>query len=99
MGDCNAEPLPHREGETAMIMEAATLPGLEIAPRPCTPRQLQVLELLANGCTLAQAAYRLGISLSTAKTHLNNARERMGGITRQQLLLKLALARVIQVNA
>ncbi len=82
-----------------MLLENATIPGLEVPPRACTPRQLQVLELLANGCNLAQAAYRLGISRSTAKTHLNNARERMGGLTRQQLLLRLALQRVIHVTA
>lgn len=69
------------------------------APSPLTPRQLQVLELLANGMTAAQAGYCLGITEGTVKTHLLNARERQGGITRQQLILRLVLTGLIQVKA
>ena len=38
-----------------------------------TPREIEVLRLLADGCTYAQAAVRLGISLHTVTTHVKNA--------------------------
>lgn len=74
---------------------AVSLPMMP--PRAPTPRQLDVLRLLADGLTLAEAAYRLGITRLTAKSHLANARERMGGLTRTQLLLWLEREGLIQV--
>jgi DNA-binding CsgD family transcriptional regulator len=38
-----------------------------------TPRQSAVLRLLARGCTYAQAAARLGVSLHTVASHIKNA--------------------------
>jgi len=38
-----------------------------------TPREVDVLRLLANGCTYSQAAQRLGISTHTVVTHIKNA--------------------------
>jgi DNA-binding CsgD family transcriptional regulator len=38
-----------------------------------TRRELEVLRLLASGCTCCQAAARLGISPHTVVTHLKNA--------------------------
>jgi DNA-binding CsgD family transcriptional regulator len=38
-----------------------------------TPRELDVLRLLAGGCTYSQAAGRLGISPHTVVTHVKNA--------------------------
>jgi DNA-binding CsgD family transcriptional regulator len=81
-----------------MLQENAVLPGIS-TERRLTPRQLQVIELLANGLNLAEAAYRLGIARCTAKQHVENARERMGGLTRQQLILRLALEGAICVTA
>jgi DNA-binding CsgD family transcriptional regulator len=37
-----------------------------------TPRESEVLRLLAFGCTYAQAADRLGVSLHTVTTHVKN---------------------------
>jgi len=38
-----------------------------------TPRELDVLRLLASGCTCWQAALRLGVSPNTVVTHIKNA--------------------------
>ena len=37
-----------------------------------TPRETQVLRLLASGCTYSQAADRLGMSPHTITTHIKN---------------------------
>ena len=38
-----------------------------------TPREVDVLRLVANGCTYSQAAQQLGISPHTVVTHIKNA--------------------------
>jgi DNA-binding CsgD family transcriptional regulator len=38
-----------------------------------TPRELEVLRLLASGCSYWQAASRLGISPHTVVSHIKNA--------------------------
>lgn len=38
-----------------------------------TRRELEVIQLVAAGCTYAQAAERLGVSLNTITTHIKNA--------------------------
>ena len=47
-----------------------TKKGRQPTPRPLTGRELEVLELLARGATNPQIAQALGISLHTAKTHV-----------------------------
>lgn len=46
-----------------------------IEPRPVslTPREADVLRHIAQGCTYAQAAGRLGVSPHTVTTHIKNA--------------------------
>ena len=43
-----------------------------------TPREVDVLRLLASGCTCVQAARRLGISHHTVVTHIKNAYRKLG---------------------
>ncbi len=43
-----------------------------------TSREAAVLQLIAHGCTYAQAAYRLGISLHTVASHIKNAYRKLG---------------------
>lgn len=38
-----------------------------------TPREVDVLRLVATGCTYSQAAQQLGISPHTVVTHIKNA--------------------------
>lgn len=43
-----------------------------------TPRERDVLQLIARGCTYAQVADRLGISLHTVTTHVKNTYRKLG---------------------
>jgi DNA-binding NarL/FixJ family response regulator len=41
-------------------------------PLPLTPREIDVLRLLAHGCTYTEIADRLGVSLHTVVSHVKN---------------------------
>jgi DNA-binding NarL/FixJ family response regulator len=43
-----------------------------------TPRETDVLRLIAAGCTYAQTADRLGVSLHTVCTHVKNTYRKLG---------------------
>ena len=43
-----------------------------------TPRETEVLRLLARGCTYEQAADRLGLSQHTVQSHIKNAYWKLG---------------------
>lgn len=43
-----------------------------------TPRESDVLRLIARGCTYAQTAARLGVSLHTVTSHVKNAYRKLG---------------------
>jgi DNA-binding NarL/FixJ family response regulator len=46
--------------------------------RRLTPRQLDVLQLVAQGHTTRDIAHRLGISITTVETHRNKMMQRLG---------------------
>jgi DNA-binding NarL/FixJ family response regulator len=50
------------------------------APEPITftPRQLQIVELLARGCCAVEIAEQLGISARTVKAHCDLLRDKLG---------------------
>lgn len=43
-----------------------------------TPRESDVLRLIARGCTYEQTADRLGVSLHTVATHIKNSYRKLG---------------------
>lgn len=45
---------------------------------PLTPRQLQILQLIADGCTNQRIASRLDLSPGTVKTHVGMLLRRLG---------------------
>ncbi len=50
-----------------------------------TPRQLQVIELIASGCSNEEIGERLGISPRTAKAHSDVLRQKLGVARRRQI--------------
>lgn len=47
-------------------------------PPVLSPRQREALAALAEGCTRAQIAARLGVSAETVRTHLKAAYQKLG---------------------
>jgi PAS domain S-box-containing protein len=66
-------------------------------PRTLSPREREVLGLLARGLTGEQIAERLVLSPETIRTHIRNAREKLGASTRVEAVTMALLAREIEV--
>jgi DNA-binding CsgD family transcriptional regulator len=45
------------------------------APGTLTPRELEALTLIADGCTMRQTAQAMGIAWVTVRIHLSRARD------------------------
>ena len=54
-------------------------------PFVLTERQLQVVELIARGCSNEEVGQRLGISPRTAKAHCDVLRQKLGVTRRRQI--------------
>ena len=54
-------------------------------PPALTERQLQVVELIARGCSNEEVGLRLGISARTAKAHCDVLRQQLGVARRRQI--------------
>ena len=55
------------------------------APFGLTERQLQVVELIARGCSNEEVGLQLGISPRTAKAHCDVLRQKLGVPRRRQI--------------
>ncbi len=78
---------------------AAVLPSTETA-RPSealTPRELEVLEMLAEGLSNKMIAYRLNISTHTAKFHVNAILAKLGAGTRTEAVMRGIRLGLVQV--
>ena len=65
--------------------------------RSLSPREREVLGLLARGLTGEQIAERLMLSPETVRTHIRNAREKLGASTRVEAVTMALIAREIQI--
>jgi DNA-binding CsgD family transcriptional regulator len=54
----------------------------EPSPGPLSPRELEVLTLVAAGCDMQEMAEELTIAPTTAKTHIRNALSKLGAHNR-----------------
>jgi DNA-binding NarL/FixJ family response regulator len=50
----------------------------ELSPPRLTPRQREILQLIAEGATSKEIAHRLGVSVKTVDTHRGQLMERLG---------------------
>jgi DNA-binding NarL/FixJ family response regulator len=58
------------------------------ATEALTPRELETLEMMAEGLSNKQIAYRLGISDHTAKFHVNSIFAKLGAGTRTEAVMR-----------
>ncbi|HEY6345882.1 MAG TPA: response regulator transcription factor [Bryobacteraceae bacterium] len=63
-------------------------PLAEESAEPLTPRELDVLEMLAEGLSNKMIAYRLSISEHTAKFHVNSILAKLNSGTRTEAVMR-----------
>lgn len=63
-------------------------PHAEESAEPLTPRELDVLEMLAEGLSNKMIAYRLSISEHTAKFHVNSILTKLNAGTRTEAVMR-----------
>ena len=66
------------------------LPVADALVEPLTPREAEVLQLLAEGLTNRRIAERLGISEHTAKFHVNAILGKLGARSRSEAIAQAA---------
>jgi PAS domain S-box-containing protein len=89
-----AQQLPLRDGEEIVgvlilafeVVRGAPPAPLLIRPPHLTPRQREVLELLAEGLSTVEIASRLAISSETARNHLRSAFRELGAHSRVEAI-------------
>ncbi len=74
-------------GLAASVVRAPPAPALD---EPLTPRELEVLTLLAEGLANKAIAARLGISEHTAKFHVNAILGKLGAESRSEAIVRAA---------
>ncbi|HEU4385519.1 MAG TPA: response regulator transcription factor [Anaeromyxobacteraceae bacterium] len=74
-------------GVAASVVRATPAPDLD---EPLTPRELEVLALLAEGLANKAIAARLGISEHTAKFHVNAILGKLGAESRSEAIVRAA---------
>ncbi|HEX7113757.1 MAG TPA: response regulator transcription factor [Steroidobacter sp.] len=93
---CAAAGLTVMEGAAAMTRPMRVAPqSSRIADprtghRALTPREREVLALLAEGLALKLVAARLGISEHTVKTHVGSLYEKLGASSRAEAIMEAA---------
>ena len=74
----------------------------ETRPRPLEPltaRELEVLQLLAEGASTSQASQRLGISTATLRAHVQAILRKLGAHSRLEAVAEAARLGVITLDA
>ncbi|WP_188195319.1 LuxR C-terminal-related transcriptional regulator [Nonomuraea sp. SYSU D8015] len=69
------------------VCDRLARPSAGTHPNPLSPRELDVLALVAVGCGNAETATRLGIRPETVKSYLRNAMRKLGTHTRMETVV------------
>ncbi len=77
-------PLPQAPGGRRGLAEQQFVVCGDGRGEGLSPRQLQVLVLIARGASNEQAAQCLGISAETVKTHVKHALDALGAVSRAE---------------
>jgi len=91
-------------GEVALSTElAATIlaeleQGVDRAASPLTPREEEVLQLIADGCSTSEVAAGLFISGKTVKNHLASIYEKLNARDRTQAVITAVRMGIITLN-
>jgi PAS domain S-box-containing protein len=90
--EADAATLALRLGDTGKEKDEGNGSGQKAGQGVLSPREHQVVELLASGSTGEQVAEQLGISPATVRVHVRNATGKLGANTRTQAVA-IAVAR------
>ncbi len=85
---------PGEAADAAVVVPAAAAASAE-ADNALTPRELEVLALLAEGASNKAIARRLGISVHTAKFHVGSLIDKLDAISRTDAVAHAARLGVI----
>ena len=90
-------------GEVALSTELAAtilaeLEGTVRTPSPLTPREEEVLQLIADGCSTSEVAAGLFISGKTVKNHLASIYEKLEARDRTQAVLSAVRSGIIRLR-
>ncbi len=58
--------------------------GADHGPSPLSSREVEILQLLADGCSNRDVSERLVVSIETVKTHVKNILAKLGAQHRAQ---------------
>jgi LuxR family maltose regulon positive regulatory protein len=84
--------LGHQPATVAGVGSAAANQGLI---EPLSERELEVLRLVADGCSNAEIARKLFITIGTVKRHTNNIYGKLGAASRTQAVARARAIRLI----
>lgn len=76
------------EGSTEQVVSPLITPEKALADRNITPREYEVLQLIAQGLSNQEIAERLFLSLNTVKTHTSNVFSKLDVQRRTQAIQK-----------
>jgi DNA-binding NarL/FixJ family response regulator len=77
-GDTWLSPSVSKKLVAVLMQRAGRAPDREGPFEVLTPRQREVLQLIAEGLSTKEIAWRLGVSLKTVETHRTELMERLG---------------------
>lgn len=73
----------------SVVVQLLPEPRGALVGNTLTPRERQVLELVAEGCNSTEIARRLDIRPATVRTHVEHARGKLGARTRAEAVARI----------